>query len=46
MMTISILIPAFNEAASIGKTIESCLEQSRPADQIIVVNDASTDGTL
>lgn len=44
-MKISILIPAHNEERSIRETIESCLKQTRPADQIIVVNDGSTDKT-
>jgi len=44
-MKISILIPAHNEENSIRKTVESCLNQSRPADQVLVVNDGSTDKT-
>ncbi len=44
-MKISILIPAHNEERSIKATVESCLNQTRPADQILVVNDGSTDNT-
>ena len=44
-MKISILIPAHNEERSIKATVESCLNQTRPADQILVVNDGSTDKT-
>lgn len=44
-MKISILIPAHNEERSIRATVQSCLEQTRPADQILVVNDGSTDKT-
>ncbi len=44
-MKISILIPAHNEERSIKATVESCLHQSRPADEIVVVNDGSTDKT-
>lgn len=44
-MKISILIPAHNEEKSIKATIESCLNQTRPADEVLVVNDGSTDGT-
>ncbi len=40
---ISILIPCHNEEKSIRRCIESCLNQTRPADQILVVNDGSTD---
>lgn len=42
-VTISILIPCHNEEAGIRACIESCLRQTRPADQILVVNDGSTD---
>jgi len=44
--TISILIPAYNEEKSIGKCIDSCLNQTRKVDEIVVVNDGSTDKTL
>ncbi len=44
-MRISILIPCHNEDKSIAKCIDSCLMQSRPADEIIVVDDGSTDST-
>ena len=39
------LIPAHNEAASIGRTIRSLREQTRPADSITVVCDNCTDDT-
>lgn len=44
-MKISILIPCHNEEKSIKSTIESCLNQSRKPDEILVVNDGSTDRT-
>ncbi len=44
-MKISILIPCHNEQNSIGACVSSCLQQTRKADQIIVVDDGSTDGT-
>jgi cellulose synthase/poly-beta-1,6-N-acetylglucosamine synthase-like glycosyltransferase len=44
-MTISILIPCHNEEKSVRATIASCLFQTRPPDEIIVVNDGSTDHT-
>lgn len=43
---ISILIPCYNEGKTLRKSIYSWLNQSRPADEIIVVNDCSTDDTL
>ncbi len=45
-MKISILIPCHNEELSIAACIDSCLKQTRQADQIIVVNDGSTDNSL
>jgi cellulose synthase/poly-beta-1,6-N-acetylglucosamine synthase-like glycosyltransferase len=39
------LIPAHNEEASIGETIRSLRQQTRPVDRIIVVCDNCTDGT-
>ena len=44
-MKISVLIPCYNEENTVAACIESVLGQSRPADEIIVVNDGSTDGT-
>jgi N-acetylglucosaminyltransferase len=44
-LTIAILVPAYNEEQMIRSCLDSCLNQTRPADQIIVVNDGSTDRT-
>lgn len=44
-MTISVIIPAYNSGATIARSIESILRQSRPADEIIAVDDGSTDDT-
>jgi cellulose synthase/poly-beta-1,6-N-acetylglucosamine synthase-like glycosyltransferase len=45
--TITITIPAHNEAASIAGTLEGLLALDYPADrrEILVISDASTDGT-
>ena len=43
--TISAVIPAYNAEKYIARTLESVLSQTRPADEIIVVDDGSTDGT-
>jgi len=45
---VSIVVPAFNEAGHIGKTIESLLQVEYPRDKldIIIVDDGSTDETL
>lgn len=44
-MNISVVIPAYNAAGTISAAIESCLQQTLPAYQVIVVDDASTDET-
>ena len=44
--SITILVAAFNEEASIDSTMESILEQVYPGQvEVIVINDGSTDGT-
>ncbi len=44
-VTITVLVPAHDEQASIGATLVSLFEQSRPPERIIVVADNCTDGT-
>lgn len=43
---ISIIIPAYNEASSIGKTVKSVLQLEYEYKEIIVVNDGSNDNTI
>lgn len=43
---ISIIVPAFNEAATIAAMVHSALQLEYPDFEIIVVNDGSTDDTL
>ena len=43
MSTISVVIPNYNRAALIGETLDNVLAQSRPPDEVIVVDDGSTD---
>ncbi|MBX3193570.1 MAG: glycosyltransferase family A protein [Schumannella sp.] len=43
--TLSIVIPAYNEEATIRACVLAALEQTEPADEVIVVDNLSTDGT-
>jgi GT2 family glycosyltransferase len=43
--SISVVVPVYNRADLIGQTLRSLLNQSVPADEIIVVDDGSSDGT-
>jgi biofilm PGA synthesis N-glycosyltransferase PgaC len=43
--TVTVIIPAYNEEAVIERTITSLLNQSQPAESIIVIDDHSTDST-
>ncbi|HSP41119.1 MAG TPA: glycosyltransferase family A protein [Gillisia sp.] len=44
-MRIYIVIPAFNEAQFIGRTLESLTQQSLLPEKVVIVNDGSTDDT-
>ena len=44
-LALSLVIPTYNRADLIGKTIESALGQTRPFAEIIVVDDGSVDNT-
>ena len=46
MPRVSICIPTHNRSALIGATIENALAQSGRDGEVIVIDDASTDGTL
>jgi len=45
-MKISVLIPTYNSAKLIRATLGSVLRQTRPPDEILVLDDGSTDGTI
>ena len=44
-MKLSVIIPAYNRASLLPITLRSLLAQGRVADEILVVDDGSTDGT-
>lgn len=43
--SVTIVIPAYNEEQFIGKCLESCINQTSTPEEIIVVNNKSTDDT-
>lgn len=44
-VTVAVVVPAHNEAATIEQTVRSCLDQTYPAAQVLVVADNCTDAT-
>src|ERR1700735_3816721 len=45
-INIAVVVPAYNEQAVIGQTIESLLAAGRLPQNIFVINDCSTDNTV
>ena len=45
MSSVTVIIPAYNAARTLGETLASIMRQTVPVGEIIVVDDGSTDGT-
>ena len=45
MPAISLYVPSYNAASTLGRCLEAVLAQTRPADEVLVVDDGSTDAT-
>ena len=43
--SLTAIVPAYNEAATVAETVASLREQTLAPDEIIVVDDCSTDDT-
>lgn len=43
--SVSVVIPSYNHARYLGEAIASVFAQTRPADEVIVIDDGSTDGS-
>ena len=46
MPTLSVIIPNYNRAGLIGETLDNVFAQTRPPDEVIVVDDGSTDASV
>lgn len=44
-ISVSVIIPSFNRRQCLARALDSVLAQTRPADEVIVVDDGSSDGS-
>lgn len=43
---ISVVVPSFNHERFVGRALQSILTQSRPPDELLVIDDGSSDGSV
>ncbi|MCK4776431.1 MAG: glycosyltransferase, partial [Candidatus Krumholzibacteria bacterium] len=43
-MGVSVVVPTYNRADVLGRALDSVISQTRQPEQVIVVDDGSTDG--
>ncbi len=46
MFSVSVIIPTYNRLAVLSRAVDSVLAQNRLADEVIIVDDGSNDGTI
>ena len=44
-LRVSVVLPTFNREHLIGRSVSSALSETLPEDEILVIDDGSTDGT-
>lgn len=46
MINISVVVPAYNVASYVERCLLSVLQQTRPAEECLIIDDASTDNSI